>query len=61
MTRKHFLELADNLRFVQPIDNPERLAQWAEDVRAVADACGTFNGQFDRSKFYRACGLDSDR
>lgn len=58
MTRKHFRELADNLRFVKP-DDPAALAQWEQDVRAVADACAVANGGFDRSRFYAACMVDA--
>ena len=66
MTRKHFNAIADALRFSRPIDEDGtgvgndhyeqgRMDQWQADYRAMADAYRSFNGQFDRDRFLRAC------
>ena len=49
MTRRHFLALAEAIRFAHL--DPETRAVVAE---AIADACSRFNGRFDRGRFIRA-------
>lgn len=66
MTRKHFEELAWNLRrahadYVEtlPLESDERHAAdraWDCAALAVAEACGASNYRFDRGLFLRACG-----
>ena len=67
MSRKHFRELAANLRRERPepegFHDPDRRRdyeydQWRACVVAVADACYASNGRFDRERFYRVAGLD---
>lgn len=64
MTRKHYVKLAESLRFARPDRGEEspapnpHAAQWQADVRAVADVLAADNGRFDRGRFYRACGFD---
>jgi hypothetical protein len=63
MTRKHYVAMAESLRFARPPQGEEHpapspsAAQWQADVRAVADVFGADNGRFDRGRFDRACGL----
>lgn len=69
MTRKHFEQLARNLKNTRP--TPPRtnvvslwdqtvyeaqLHQWQRSVDAVASACQTSNDRFDRNRFLEACG-----
>jgi hypothetical protein len=58
MTRQHFKALAEGMKDTRPTpDADDRiLEQWDADVMAVALACRRFNSNFDRSKFYTACG-----
>jgi hypothetical protein len=59
MTKKHFKALAEALRETRPdlvIAPLEYKIQWNSDVRAVANACRTFNPLFDYGKFINACG-----
>lgn len=69
MTRKDFQALADGLKATCPQPEPDenehaprgtymaRANQWHQDVRIVADACRAANPQFDRDRFYAACGM----
>lgn len=74
MSKKHFIKLAAALKASKPlpVDRTQTdllpdaeyvsltsLTQWRIDVRAVADVCASFNGNFDRVRFLSACGLDS--
>ncbi|HET7181530.1 MAG TPA: hypothetical protein VFI15_04790 [Candidatus Limnocylindrales bacterium] len=68
MSRKHFADLARALRKQRPepegFADPDRRRDYEYDVwRAVvvevADVCYSFNGRFDRGRFYRAAGLDA--
>lgn len=58
MTRKHFKAIAEALKHQRPIDLELEAAFicWQTCVIAMADVCSSFNGQFDRSRFYTACG-----
>ena len=67
MTRRHFEALAHALRVQRPepegAHDPDRRLDyeydlWRACVVEVADVCYSFNGQFDRERFYRAAGLD---
>lgn len=70
MTRKHFEAIASALRNAKPSAASDDMdheciernfgaaQQWHQDVKAMADTLGRFNGQFDRERFNRACGLD---
>ena len=50
MTRKHFIALAER---ISRLDEPSR----SHAAHAVADVCCQFNDNFDRVRFYRACGV----
>lgn len=64
MTRKHFQAIADALKE----SKPERYEtsgdqydlgaadQWRFTVRLVASACSQQNANFDRGRFFGACG-----
>ncbi len=56
MTRKHFVSLAEtvakDLTFLAESDR-------ARVADALADFCNEFNGNFDRKRFLRACGVAS--
>lgn len=68
MTRKHFNELAAELKHVKPdskyceydSDNPSFAGcawmQWKKDCEAIADVCRRFHPAFDRERFLKACG-----
>lgn len=67
MTQKHFQMLADGLKATWPQPEPDetvdsrsyigRANQWHRDVRIIADVCKSVNVNFDRDKFYAACGM----
>jgi hypothetical protein len=65
MSRKHYVAMAESLRFARPPRGEESpapspaVAQWQADVRAVADVFAADNGRFQRERFYRAAGLDA--
>lgn len=68
MSRKHFSALARALRVQRPeaegVHDPDRRLDYEYDIwRAlvveVADVCYSFNGRFDRERFYRAAGLEA--
>jgi hypothetical protein len=52
MTRQHFKVLADEISRIE--DRTARIAA----ARAVARACAYFNNAFDRTRFFKACGLE---
>ena len=58
MSKKHFKALAEALKYEKPSVNwcPNKMAQWINDVRAIADVCASANPNFDREKFYIASG-----
>lgn len=66
MSKKHFIKLADALKWIRPNDRKitglkyrEQLLKekmWNDSVVAVADVCKSVNGLFQREKFYTACG-----
>ena len=51
MSRKHFITLAQELCYISDL-TARKLA-----ALAVANAAGQHNNQFDRSRFYAACGV----
>ena len=66
MSRKHFQDIAEELKNCR-IDT-RRLGmedsillddQWSSCVKAMADVCNRHNSNFNRSRFYEACGLDN--
>lgn len=60
MSKKHFAALAEELReALQSSQNQPEIRSAVERViRGIAGVCAQFNGNFDRGRFYRACGLD---
>ena len=60
LTRKHFEQLAENLRQQYPGDPPDSQAadQWERDVKAVADVLEDTNERFDRARFLKAAGVE---
>lgn len=64
MSRKHFEAIAAALLANKPSQRDIEMCsgeynQWKSDVRAMANVCCQFNGYFDRSRFYTACGYES--
>ncbi len=55
MSRKHFIALAESLKW-HADKLPEDLF-W-DLVDDIADVCARSNGRFDRGRFRRACGVD---
>ena len=64
MSRKHFVAIAEALSDSKPLlgslNYTELHLQWLIDVDALADVLRTFNGQFDRGRFLRACGVETE-
>lgn len=67
MTRKHFEALAAMLNSLKPVTMPKGATaeeflgmdtQWRKHVRAMANFCATHNGQFNKDRFYAACGME---
>jgi hypothetical protein len=59
MTRKHFQQLADELKSAYPVgNNPLAIITWRECVEAVARTCKAGNSNFDRARFLKACGYE---
>lgn len=68
MTRKDYIALAEALHHSKPIpgayeatENEDKmmLAQWREDVRAIAVVLGADNPRFEHSKFLVAAGVET--
>jgi hypothetical protein len=53
MSRKHFITLAAEISYISDM-HARRLA-----ALAVANAAGQHNNQFDRGRFYAACGIEA--
>ena len=51
MSRKHFITLAKEISYISPI-SARKLA-----AMAVANAAARDNCNFDRNRFYAACGV----
>ena len=66
MSRKHFVAIAEAMRSSRPdgdlkyAKDRARLDQWQTDCLAMADACRSFNGQFDRDRFLGACSFETE-
>ena len=68
MTRKHFQQLADSLKYRLGVINHSNVgwdvyqqrAGWFQAVSAVVSVCEVNNPRFNRPKFYEACGIDVD-
>lgn len=60
MSKKHFIALAERLRFAygQQSTRAQRIAA-ADMIHAVAQVCAQDNPRFDYDRFYAACGLES--
>lgn len=65
MTRKHFREIAQRLSNAKPaatdphdLEGLARLEGWRNAVLAVNRALAEFNSNYDRSRFFDACGFD---
>lgn len=57
MTRKHFVDLANALKWARPDveeTSPEYLL-WEHICREIASVCVRHNGAFNRSRFMAAC------
>ena len=51
MSKKHFITLAQEISYISDL-TARKLA-----ALAVANAAGRFNNNFDRVRFYTACGV----
>jgi hypothetical protein len=51
MSKKHFITLAQEISYISDL-TARKLA-----ALAVANAAGRFNNNFDRFRFYTACGV----
>jgi hypothetical protein len=51
MTRKHFVEFARAISEIKHADDRKRVAE------IVANVCASINANFNRTKFYEACGV----
>lgn len=61
MTRKHFKAMADALASARPErENAEAWKAWLKAVYEVSSACSGFNCNFDRDRFYSACGVPAN-
>jgi hypothetical protein len=59
MTKQHLEALASALNVMRPpTDMTDHYSQWMLCVRAVAGVCARYNKQFDRQRFFTACGMD---
>jgi hypothetical protein len=60
MTKKDFEAIAAALKREKPGANwdANKHVQWNLDVRAFANVCAASNPRFDRTRFYRACGME---
>ncbi len=61
MTRKHFEALALAMREARAVARSQTELNGVDiAIRALTDVCADFNGQFDRDRFERACGLEGN-
>jgi len=64
MSKKHFEALAAALNYSKPckMTRPkgydERMYAWTNACCVVADTCASFNPNFDRARFLKACGVE---
>lgn len=59
MSRKHFIQFANQLSEERPItsDNTIPFKLWVRCCKAVATVCNENNANFDRFRFLDACGV----
>lgn len=58
MTKKDYALIAAALQAAFPAERiGPKAAQWAQDVRAIANALAADNDRFDRERFCTAAGL----
>lgn len=60
MSKKHFVRMADFFSEAMLKATPEGKVWLAETAREFADMSRADNSNFNRQKFYYACGLDSE-
>jgi len=52
MTKKHFIALADAMRYAMPtFDQPTMKAQWTRDLCAIAGVCKSANPRFNEARW----------
>jgi hypothetical protein len=54
MSRKHFESVAKALKSLRPVVDNKK---WENEIKTLADEFATFNTNFDKWRFFRACGL----
>jgi hypothetical protein len=58
MTKKHFIEMAEEFRFaLEATDMPEARAGVILAIEGFIRVARSVNSQFNRDRFRRACGL----
>jgi len=55
MTKKHFIAIAAAIKELR--DDGVTTISIDDMARAIAAVCASCNGQFDRGRFLRACGV----
>lgn len=55
MTKKHFVAIAAAIR--ENLDSTSDKDVVEQMARNIANVCASTNGQFDRGRFLRACGV----
>jgi len=63
MSKKHFEALAAALQANRAVEGGMGFykfseEQWLDGVGRVADVCASFNPNFDRARFLKACGVE---
>ena len=58
MSKKHFIKIAEALKFERPctVDSRQAQIQWNSCVLAIAKTAENFNPLFDYNRFVAACG-----
>jgi hypothetical protein len=58
MSRKFFIDLAHSYRDIRPPEDATQLrAMWLHCVTVTANSIAQQSAQFNRERFYEACGL----